>query len=297
MMHYSQTMVTPTMSESPNVKALDATARSANPFAARYGHQDGPPPPTIPWNTTLEAILTHRSVRRYSARPLPDGLVELLVAAAQSAPSSSNLQAFSIVAIQDKLRKARLAKLAANQKHVEEAPLLLMFVADLARLRHVAVNVDEPANGLDYTESFLVAVTDAAFAAQNCFIALESLGLGACYIGAMRNHPKDVAEELGLPPGAFVVFGMTIGYPDPEVATGVKPRLPQSIVLHRERYEPLSTAHLDAYDEALREFRLDQVMSDVAWSKHATGRVSGPESLMGRHVLRDVLQDLGFALK
>jgi nitroreductase len=285
------------MSESPNVKALDATARGANPFAARYGQQDGPPPPTIPWNTTLEAILTHRSVRRYSARPLPDGLVELLVAAAQSAPSSSNLQAFSIVAIQDKLRTARLAKLAANQKHVEEAPLLLMFVADLARLRHVAVNVDEPANGLDYTESFLVAVTDAAFAAQNCFIALESLGLGACYIGAMRNHPKDVAEELGLPPGAFVVFGMTIGYPDPEVATGVKPRLPQSIVLHRERYEPLSTAHLNAYDEALREFRLDQVMSDVAWSKHATGRVSGPESLMGRHVLRDVLQDLGFALK
>jgi nitroreductase len=285
------------MSGSPTVNALDATARSANPFAARYGHQDGPPPPTIPWNTTLEAILTHRSVRRYSARPLPDGLVELLVAAAQSAPSSSNLQAFSIVAIQDKLRKARLTKLAANQKHVEEAPLLLMFIADLARLRHVAVNVDEPANGLDYTESFLVAVTDAAFAAQNCFIALESLGLGACYIGAMRNHPKDVAEELGLPPGAFVVFGMTIGYPDPEVATGVKPRLPQSIVLHRERYRLPSTAHLSAYDEALREFRLDQVMSDVAWSKHATGRVSGPESLMGRHVLRDVLQDLGFALK
>ena len=297
MMHYNPAMVTPTMSGSPTVNALDATARSANPFAARYGDQDGPPPPTIPWNMALEAILTHRSVRRYSARPLPDGLVELLVAAAQSAPSSSNLQAFSIVAIQDKLRTARLAKLAANQKHVEEAPLLLMFVADLARLRHVAVNVDEPANGLDYTESFLVAVTDAAFAAQNCFIALESLGLGACYIGAMRNHPKDVAEELGLPPGAFVVFGMTIGYPDPEVATGVKPRLPQSIVLHRERYEPLSTAHLNAYDEALREFRLDQVMSDVAWSKHATGRVSGPESLMGRHVLRDVLQDLGFALK
>jgi nitroreductase len=290
-------MVTPTMSESPNVKALAATERGANPFSARYGQQEGPPPPTIPWNTTLEAILTHRSVRRYGARPLPDGLVELLVAAAQSAPSSSNLQAFSIVAIQDKLRKARLAKLAANQNHVEEAPLLLMFIADLARLRHVALGADEPANGLDYTESFLVAVTDAAFAAQNCFIALESLGLGACYIGAMRNHPKDVAEELGLPPGAFVVFGMTIGYPDPEVATGVKPRLPQSIVLHRERYGLPSMAHLNAYDEALREFRLDQLMSDVAWSKHATGRVSEPESLMGRHVLRDVLQDLGFALK
>jgi nitroreductase len=132
---------------------------------------------------------------------LPDGLVELLVAAAQSAPSSSNLQAFSIVAVKDKARKARLAKLAANQKHVEEAPVLLMFAADLARLRHVAVGADEPARGLDYRKSFLVALADAAFAAQNCFIALESLGLGACYIGAMRNHPKEVAEELGLPAG------------------------------------------------------------------------------------------------
>jgi nitroreductase len=80
------------------------------------------------------------------------------------------------------------------------APLLLMFVADLARLRHVALSVDGPADGLDYMESFLIAVTDAAFAAQNCFIALESLGLGACYIGAMRNHPREVSEELGLPP-------------------------------------------------------------------------------------------------
>ncbi len=285
------------MSEGPVANSIDAIQRSADRLAARYGGQESPPPPTIPWNATLEIILTHRSIRDYSARPLPDGLIELLAAAAQSAPSSSNLQAFSIVAVEDKARKARLAKLAANQKHVEEAPLLFLFVADLARLRHVAVGVDEPAKGLDYTESFLVALADAAFAAQNCFIALESLGLGACYIGAMRNHPREVAEELGLPAGAFVVFGMTIGYPDPDVATGVKPRLPQSIVLHRERYGLPSAADVKRYDEALREFRLDQVMSDIAWSKQATRRVRGPESLMGRHVLREVLEGLGFALK
>ncbi len=286
------------MSETLVGNPIDATLRAANPLAARYGGQEGPPPPTIPWNATLETILTHRSIRHYSARPLPNGLIELLAAAAQSAPSSSNLQAFSIVAVEDKARKARLAKLAANQKHVEEAPLLFLFVADLARLRHVAVGVDEPVKGLDYTESFLVALADAAFAAQNCFIALESLGLGACYIGAMRNHPREVAEELGLPAGAFVVFGMTtIGYPDPDVATGVKPRLPQSNVLHRERYALPSAADVKQYDEALREFRLDQVMSDIAWSKQATRRVRGPESLMGRHVLREVLEGLGFALK
>jgi nitroreductase len=285
------------MSESLAAKSTDAAQGSGNSLAARYGRREGPTPLTIRWNATLETILTHRSIRRYSARPLPDGLVELLAAAAQSAPSSSNLQAFSIVTVADKARKARLAKLAAGQSHVEEAPLLLMFVGDLARLRHVAVGADEPARGLDYTESFVVALTDAAFAAQNCFVALESLGLGACYIGAMRNHPREVAEERGLPAGAFVVFGMTIGYPDPEVATGVKPRLPQSVVLHRERYGLPSAADVKRYDETLREFRLDQLLSDIAWSKQATRRVRGPESLMGRHVLREVLEGLGFALK
>jgi nitroreductase len=285
------------MSEGRTTDKAYSIEREKNPLAARYGGQESPTAPTIPWSSALETILTHRSIRKYSAKPLPDGLIELLVAAAQSAPSSSNLQAFSIVAVQDKGRKARLAKLAANQKNVEEAPLLFMFIADLSRLRQVAAANDVASDGLDYTECFLVALTDAAFAAQNCFIALESLGLGACYIGAMRNHPQEVAEELGLPPGAFVVFGMTIGYPDPKVETGVKPRLAQSIVLHRERYTPAAPADLAAYDQALRGFRLDQLMSDLAWSKQATGRVHGPESLMGRHVLREVLQARGFGLK
>ena len=38
-------------------------------------------------------------------------------------------------------------------------------------------------------------------------------------------------------------------------------------------------------------------MSDIAWSRQATDRVRGPGSLMGRHVLREVLQAHGFGLK
>jgi len=278
-------------------EAAPGRVDEGNPLALRYGRQECPPAPGIPWNPVLETLLTHRSIRRYSKQKLPDGLVELLVAAAQSAPTSSNLQAFSIVAVEDPERKARLAKLAANQRHIVEAPLLLMFVADLARLRSVSAGVGEAGEGLDYTETFLVAVADAAFAAQNVFVALESIGLGACYIGAMRNHPREVAAELGLPPGAFVVFGLTIGYPDPAVETGVKPRLPQSVVLHRERYAAPAPEAIQGYDEVLREFRLDQLMSDIAWSRQAAGRVRSAQTLMGRHALRDTLQSMGFALK
>jgi nitroreductase len=269
----------------------------ANPFAARYGQQPAPMAPSLPWNPVLDTLLTHRSVRRYSDRPLPDGLLDVLVAAAQSAPSSSNLQAFSIVAVEDAGRKARLAKLAAGQRHVAEAPMLLMFIADLSRLREVSAAAGEAGGGLDYSESFIVAITDAAFAAQNALVALESMGLGACYIGAMRNHPQEVAAELGLPPGAFAVFGLTIGYPDPAVETGIKPRFAQSVVLHRERYGPVSPDDVAAYDATMRGFRHDQQMSDIAWSRQAANRVRDPEALMGRHALRDTLQKMGFGLK
>ncbi|MEF2985466.1 nitroreductase family protein, partial [Pseudomonas aeruginosa] len=95
--------------------------------------------------------------------------------------SSSNLQTWSVVAVQDPDRKARLAELAGNQGHIREAPLFLVWVADLARTRAVATAAGSPAEGLDYLESLLVAVIDAALAAQNAVVALESLGLGAVY--------------------------------------------------------------------------------------------------------------------
>src|SRR5262245_33953689 len=51
----------------------------------------------------------------------------------------------------------------------------------------------------------------------------ESLGLGTCYIGAIRNNPETVARELALPEGVFPVFGLTVGFPDPAQPSGVKP--------------------------------------------------------------------------
>jgi nitroreductase len=56
-----------------------------------------------------ELLLAHRSVRKYSSRSAPDGTVELLVAAAQSAASSSNLQLWSVVAVDDPERRRKLS--------------------------------------------------------------------------------------------------------------------------------------------------------------------------------------------
>ncbi len=266
----------------------------------RYGSDQ--PAETANWNTTLEAMLSHRSVRSYLPRAVPEGVLQLAVAAAQSAPTSSNLQAWSVIAVEDADNRAKLAELAGPNPQIVSAPLLLVWLADLSRLRTIAADHGKPGDGLDYLESFLLASIDAALAAQNALVALESLGLGTCYIGGMRNRPAEVAEMLGLPPETFAVFGMTVGYPDPSVTTEVKPRLPQSLVLHRERYRPAEQAvepasDLAAYDARMLAFQTRQGMALRGWTGVVANRIADVAALNGRHVLAEVVRRLGFKVK
>ncbi|WP_245455621.1 nitroreductase family protein [Neorhizobium lilium] len=99
-------------------------------------------------------MLDHRTSRNYLPRSLPEGTVELLAAAAQSAPSSSNLQAWSVVAVEDPERKARLAGFTGGNAHILAAPLFLVWLVDLKRLRDIARDNGNHGEGLNYLESF-----------------------------------------------------------------------------------------------------------------------------------------------
>jgi nitroreductase len=266
-------------------------------FQTRYGTEQTDTP--LPdWNDTLQTLLSHRSVRAYDGRPLPAGTLETLIAAAQSAPSSSNLQTWSVVAIEDPQRKARLSALAGNQEHIRHAPLFLVWLADLARLESVAERASVKPEGLHYLETLLVGVIDAALAAQNALVALESLGLGSVYIGAIRNAPEQVAKELALPPHVLPVFGLCVGYSDPARPAEVKPRLSQSVVLHREQYDaPAQTQGIALYNDILAGFQVRQGQSDARWTDRSIERWRTRESLHGRDRLRDALNALGFELR
>jgi nitroreductase len=249
----------------------------------------------------ISQLLSHRSVRSYLPKALPEGTLELLVAAAQSAASSSNLQLWSVVAVQDPERRTALSQVANNQTHIRQAPLFLVWVADLHHASELSRVRGVPSEGLSYLEMFLMASVDTALAAQNAAVAAEALGLGTVYIGALRNHPERVAELLGLPEQAFAVFGMCVGWEDPAAATSIKPRLPQSVALHRERYsasQPLREA-VGAHDQLMQSFYSAQSMGvpDGGWSLHSAKRVASAAALNGRHALRQTLARLGFELK
>jgi nitroreductase len=262
-------------------------------FAERYAREQAP----LPSNPVIELMLAHRSWRAFRPDPLPDGALETLVAAGQSAATSSNLQSWSVVAVEDKARLARVSELSDNQKQVREAPLTLCFLADLSRLAHVADGIPHQRAALDYLEMFLVASIDAALAAQNVCVAAESLGLGTCYLGALRNRPEEVAELLALPPLTVGLFGLTIGFPDETRPASVKPRLARSSVLHRETYDiSQATAPVADYEQKLDVFNRRERNGQPLWSLRSSGRVAGPGSLSGRDRLKSVLQRLGFRL-
>ena len=267
-------------------------------YQSRYGNPEARPAAAS--TPTIELLLQHRSVRAYARdRAVSDDQLEAMIAAAQSAASSSNLQAWSVVAVRDEVRKARLAELAGNQQHINDAPLQLVWLADLARLEHVAQSVGRPCAALDYAEMLMVGIIDASLAAQNAAVAAQSMGLSLVYIGGMRNKPEAVAEVLGLPPRVVAVFGMCIGYEDESKPASIKPRPPQPVVLHHETYDlPSQDEGIARYNMAMARFYEEQGMNvRGSWADHSAKRVAGPESLSGRDRLVEALANRGFPLK
>jgi nitroreductase len=264
-------------------------------IAARYGTAESNVP--LAWNDTIELLLSHRSVRGFLSDPLPPGTLEALVAAAQSASSSSNVQAWTVIAVENAETKAALAKIASGQKHIEDCPLMLVWCADLSRTKQMGERHNYPTDATGFLESFIVSVVDAALAAQNATIAAESFGLGMVYIGALRNNPEEVARILKLPPNVVAVFGMCVGMPDPTRPYNVKPRLPQRVVLHREHYDTsLPQEALDSYDAALSAFQRSEKMKEVGWTGAMKSRWRDAKSINGRDRIRSALIALGFRL-
>ncbi len=250
---------------------------------------------------TIEQIYRHYSVRAYKPDPVPADLVETIVATGQRASTSSNLQTYSVVAVTDADRRAQLAELCGGQRHITQAPVFLAWCADLSRLDRIC-QMRGYQQVADHVESFLIAAVDAAIAMQNAALAAESLGLGMCYIGGIRNQPQAVLELLALPRLVFPISGMTLGWPAAEPF--IRPRLPLNAVLHWEQYDLEGEVEaLANYDQAMIEtgiYRGRQVpvpgrdgeMEDYGWLEHSARRASRTV----RTDLRQILSRQGFEL-
>lgn len=243
-------------------------------------------------------LLKHKSVRKFLPDALQPGTLEVLIAAGQSASTSSMLQTWSAIAIEDPEHKSAVAQLAGDQDFIRQAPLFLIFCADLNRLTNICEHHQQSGLGLEKMDPFIMATVDAALAAQSVAVAVESLGLGYCFVGAVRNNAREMTELLGLPSRTFALVGMAIGRADRSELTGIKPRLPMEEILHRERWnEKDHKSLISSYDKALGDFYAEhQKHGRKPWSHHMA-RLASFEKQDGRENMRPFLEGQAFSLK
>ncbi len=242
----------------------------------------------------LDAIapfLAHRSVRRYTDETISEATLAGLIAAAQSAATSSNLQSWSVVSIDNPEKRKAISEACDHQKQVITSPVFLVFLADLNRIYQYAAKAGVEPDGLDTAEMYTVAVIDAALAAERLVCAAEALGYGICYIGALRNHPDTVRDLLKLPMRTFGVFGLCIGRPAENANAPIKPKLLSDQIWFREEYPAeLESGEYDA--RMLEFFETTGMAADETWSKKSARRVM-VAGLSGRETLLEFLRQHG----
>jgi nitroreductase len=246
-------------------------------------------------NETIALLKNHRSIRQFTDQAVSDDVFSELVASAQAASTSSFIQAVSVLKINKMQVREQFVELTGGQKYVAGAAEFLVFCADLSRNAERVERSTGRSADFAWTEQCLAATVDVALLAQNLVVAAESVGLGCCYIGGIRNHPARVTELLELPPLVYPVFGLCLGYPaqNPDI----KPRLPSSAIVHHDTYVPaaLQRELIDGYDAHVRDYyhqrtngKLDQTWSDQM-AKQAQSQ--------SRKFMRSYLNNQGFMKK
>ncbi|UQZ33265.1 NADPH-dependent oxidoreductase [Paenibacillus sp. PK3_47] len=215
-------------------------------------------------NDVLKTLMDHRSYRKYSPRPVEPEKLQLMIRAAQAAPSWVNGQQVTIIAVTNKERKQQLSVLSGNQKHVADAPVFLVFCLDFYRAKLAGELEGQPFEAARDVDALLVGATDAGIALAYSTAAAESLGLGIIPIGGIRRNTAEVIELLQLPEYVFPVAGLCVGYPDEELPK--KPRLPLEAVYHEERYHPDLKGHIVEYNTAFREYLGTVGLTERDWS-------------------------------
>ncbi|QRG65699.1 oxygen-insensitive NADPH nitroreductase [Brevibacillus choshinensis] len=223
-----------------------------------------------------QLIQSHRSIRKYTDQPITEELLHEIVSCAQWAPSSHNVQAYSVIVVRSQETKEKLSALCGNQKWVVECPVFLVFCADYYKLQK-ACEMHGQILAADEVESLLVGAVDTALAAENVLLAARSHGLGGVMIGGIRNNPRDVANVLGLPALTIPIMGMCLGYPAQDVHQ--KPRLPERAVIHEERYQTeLIPEALEEYERISSEYYSERSNGKrtEGWTKQMADYVNKP---------------------
>jgi len=225
----------------------------------------------------IPEIESHRSVRKYKNKDIPETILNEILLAASRASNTGNMQTYSIVVSQELKKKESLWSAHFKQNMVLQAPVILTFCADVHRFSTWC----KMSNAIPAYDNFLWfynATIDAVLASQNAALQAQTFELGICYLGTTTYMADKIIEILELPIGVIPVTSIVIGYPDE--TPPLTDRLPLEAIVHREVYRPDTDLEIKAFfaeKEALPAMKsfvnenkketLAQVFTDVRYKK------------------------------
>ena len=151
----------------------------------------------------FDLIKFRRSVRNFTPEDISDKEVKMILEAGRWAPSAGNVQPWKFIIIRKFETKKKLAKVALCQFFIEKAPVVIVVCADENKS-----SIVYGSRGIN-----LYCIQDTAAAIQNMLLAVCTLGLGACWVGAFREDMLKTVLNLPkwLKPVAIIPIGHPIG--------------------------------------------------------------------------------------
>jgi len=147
----------------------------------------------------LDAILSRRSIRRYTDAPVAEDAIETVLRAAMAAPSAGNQQSWRFIVVTDAERRVRLSQATPYSRMVAEAPVALVVCGDTRDEKHPGYWVQ-----------------DCSAAVENALLAIHALGLGAVWIGVhpIAERAANVREICAVPAGVEPFCLIALGHPE-----------------------------------------------------------------------------------
>jgi nitroreductase len=148
----------------------------------------------------IDIILQRRSIRHYEDTPVTEEQIETILKAAMAAPSAVACDPWRFIVVQERERIDALADGLPYGKMLLEAPLGIVVCGDLEAA---------------YDKQLSYLLQDCSAAIENLLLAVQSVGLGACWIGI---HPREdriahVTKLFGTPEHVIPVSAIAIGHP------------------------------------------------------------------------------------
>jgi len=149
----------------------------------------------------IEAILSRRSIRKYTKKSISKKLIKNLLEVAMCAPSAGNQQPWHFIVILDTQILSQIPTFHNHADMLKDAMMAILVCCDKTLETHKDMGVQ-----------------DCSAATENILIASQAMGLGAVWLGVFPRveRIKGLRNLLNIPNYVVPISLISIGYPAEE---------------------------------------------------------------------------------